>query len=96
MSDHHRLMIRFSLEHLRFLEDQIYQLGEEISKKIREAGYELGVLLPRKMVICATSSGGLPLNLATRPSWPSPMTCWYSPILYCSGAPLTKRSAVPQ
>ena len=40
MSHHHRLMIRFSLEHLRFLEDQIHQLDEEISNKIREAGYE--------------------------------------------------------
>jgi len=40
MSDHHRLMIRFSLDHLRFLEDQIYQLDQEICKKIREAGYE--------------------------------------------------------
>ena len=40
MSSHHRLMIRFSLEHLRFLEDQIHQLDEEISNKIREAGYE--------------------------------------------------------
>ena len=40
MSSHHRLMIRFSLEHLRFLEDQIHQLDEEISNKIREAGHE--------------------------------------------------------
>lgn len=40
MSDHHRLMIRFSLDHLRFLEDQIYQLDQEICKKIWEAGYE--------------------------------------------------------
>jgi hypothetical protein len=28
MSDPHRLMIRFSLDHLRFLEDQIYPLDE--------------------------------------------------------------------
>jgi transposase len=40
MSSHHRLMIRFSREHLRFLEDQIYRLDEEIRNQIREAGYE--------------------------------------------------------
>jgi transposase len=39
MSDHHRKMIRFSLEHLRFLEQQILELDEEIAAKIREAGY---------------------------------------------------------
>jgi transposase len=39
MSDHHRKMIRFSLEHLRFLEQQISELDEEIAAKIREAGY---------------------------------------------------------
>jgi transposase len=39
MSDHHRKMIRFSLEHLRFLEQQILELDEEIATKIREAGY---------------------------------------------------------
>lgn len=39
MSDHHRLMIRLSVEHLRFLEEQIMMLDEEIRKKIEEAGY---------------------------------------------------------
>ena len=34
MSDHHRKMIRFSLEHLRFLEEQILQLDEEIIRSI--------------------------------------------------------------
>jgi transposase len=40
MNDHHRKMIRYSLEHLRFLEDQIFELDEEIRKKIEEAGYQ--------------------------------------------------------
>jgi transposase len=39
MSDHHRKMIRFSLEHLRFLEQQILELDEEIAAKIQQAGY---------------------------------------------------------
>src|SRR5579859_8035684 len=40
MSDHHRMMIRFSLEHLRFLEEQVFQLDEQIRNKIHEAGYD--------------------------------------------------------
>ena len=39
MSDHHRKMIRFSLEHLKFLEQQILQLDEEIVLKIEQLGY---------------------------------------------------------
>jgi transposase len=39
MSDHHRKMIRFSLEHLKFLEQQILQLDEEIVSKIQQLGY---------------------------------------------------------
>jgi transposase len=38
MSDHHRKMIRFSLAHMNFLEDQIEELDQEILEKIREAG----------------------------------------------------------
>ena len=40
MSDHHRKMIRYSLEHLRFLEDQIAGMDDEIRAKIREAKLE--------------------------------------------------------
>ncbi len=40
MSDHHRKMIRYSLEHLRFLEEQITQMDEDIRAKIREANLE--------------------------------------------------------
>jgi transposase len=36
MSDHHRAMIGFALEHLRFLEDQIVRLDEAIRKKLEE------------------------------------------------------------
>ena len=39
MSDHHRQMIRYSLEHLRFLEDHILQLDEQIVAKIAALGY---------------------------------------------------------
>lgn len=39
MRDHHRMMIRFSLEHLEFLERQILRLDEEIVAKIEELGY---------------------------------------------------------
>ena len=40
MSEHHRLMIGFSLEHLRFLEQQIIELDEQIRQKIEQAGYQ--------------------------------------------------------
>jgi transposase len=40
MSDHHRMMVQFSLEHMRFLEEQISQLDREIRNKIQEAGYD--------------------------------------------------------
>ena len=39
MRDHHRMMVRFSVEHMRFLEEQILALDEEIRRKIVEAGY---------------------------------------------------------
>lgn len=38
MSDHHRRMIRFSLEHMRFLEEQLTELDEAIAAQIVEAG----------------------------------------------------------
>ena len=40
MSDHHRQMIRYSLEHMRFLEEQIAELDRDIAEKIRAAGLE--------------------------------------------------------
>jgi transposase len=40
MSEHHRMMIRFSLEHLRFLEQQLIELDEKIREKIQQAGYD--------------------------------------------------------
>jgi transposase len=39
MNDHHRLMIRFSVDHMRFLEEQIIDMDEAIRSKITEAGY---------------------------------------------------------
>jgi transposase len=38
MSDHHRLMIQFSVKHLQFLEQQIAELDKAIVEKIEEAG----------------------------------------------------------
>jgi len=40
MSDHHRRMIRYSVDHMRFLEEQIAQLDQDIVAKIQEAGLE--------------------------------------------------------
>ncbi len=37
MSDHHRQMIRYSLKHLLFLEEQIAELDRDITAKIEEA-----------------------------------------------------------
>jgi transposase len=40
MSDHHRQMVRFSLEHLVFLERQIEVIDEEIRRKILTSGMQ--------------------------------------------------------
>ena len=40
MSAHHRKLIRYSLEHLQFLEEQIQKLDEDIAGKIREGQLE--------------------------------------------------------
>jgi transposase len=40
MSDHHRTMIRLSVDHLRFLEQQLQQIDGEIRRKIDESGLE--------------------------------------------------------
>ena len=40
MNDHHRKMIRYSLDHLEFLERHILTLDEEIVAKMRELGYQ--------------------------------------------------------
>jgi transposase len=39
MTGHHRTMIGFSLDHMRFLEEQIARLDDEIVKKIEASGY---------------------------------------------------------
>jgi len=40
ISDHHRKMIRYSLEHMRFIEEQIGKLDEDIMAQIKKAGLE--------------------------------------------------------
>jgi len=40
MSEHHRKLIRYSLAHMQFLEEQIQQIDEDIQGQIREAGLE--------------------------------------------------------
>jgi len=40
MSDHHRQMIRYSLKHLEFLEEQIGEIDADIVGKIKNAGLE--------------------------------------------------------
>ena len=40
MSDHHRRMIRYSVDHMAFLEGQIEQLDQDIVARIRGAGLE--------------------------------------------------------
>jgi hypothetical protein len=39
MSEHHRQLIRYSVEHLAFLEDQVAKIDTEIRRKILEAGF---------------------------------------------------------
>jgi transposase len=40
MSEHHRKMIRYSLDHMRFLEEQLEELDQDIAEKIRAAGLD--------------------------------------------------------
>ena len=40
MNAHHRQMIRYSLQHMQFLEQQIIQLDKDIARKIGESGLE--------------------------------------------------------
>jgi transposase len=40
MSEHHRRMIRFSLDHMAFLEEQLTQIDQLIQEQIRQSGYE--------------------------------------------------------
>lgn len=39
LNDHHRQMIRYSLEHLRFLEEHLQELDQQIVAKIEALGY---------------------------------------------------------
>jgi transposase len=59
MSDHHRHMIRFSVEHMELLEKQIAQLDEAIVAKIREIGlvrqWELLQTIPGMQAISAAT-----------------------------------------
>lgn len=40
MSEHHRKLIRYSLSHMSFVEDQIQELDQDIAAKIQEAGLD--------------------------------------------------------
>jgi transposase len=40
MSDHHRQMIRYSLQHMKFLEEQIADMDHDITAKIHQAGLD--------------------------------------------------------
>lgn len=40
MSEHHRKLIRYSLEHMKFLEEQIADIDKDIKAKIHEAGMD--------------------------------------------------------
>jgi transposase len=57
MSEHHRKMIRYSLEHLRFLEDQIAAMDEELRAKIGEAKLERQWELLQSVPAGAETSG---------------------------------------
>jgi transposase len=40
MSEHHRKMIRYSLSHMKFVEEQIEEIDRDIAAKIHEAGLD--------------------------------------------------------
>jgi hypothetical protein len=49
MSDRHRRMIRYSLQHLAFLEQQSRQLDDEILRHVKAAGLVLALELIKTM-----------------------------------------------
>jgi transposase len=59
MSAHHRRMIQYSLEHMRFLEEQIAKLDDDIGAQIAEAG------LTGKWQLVQTVPGMQPTSAAT-------------------------------
>src|SRR5258708_17818364 len=67
MSDHHRKMIRYSLKHLEFLEEQIGEMDRDIASQIGEAGLDRpwpllppvpGIQDPSAAAILAGTGGG--------------------------------------
>ncbi len=40
MNEHHRKMIRYSLSHMKFIEEQIAEIDQDIAAKIQEAGLD--------------------------------------------------------
>ena len=64
MSDHHRKMIRYSLSHMKFIEEQIADVDKEITAKIHEAG------LDREYELLHTVPGVR--NAALPVFWPKP------------------------
>jgi transposase len=40
MNEHHRKMIRYSLSHMKFIEEQIEEIDRDIAAKIQEAGLD--------------------------------------------------------
>jgi hypothetical protein len=40
MSAHHRQMIRYSVQHMQFIEQQIIHLDKDIAQKIHESGLD--------------------------------------------------------
>ncbi len=47
MSEHHRKMIRYSLSHMKFIEEQIEEIDGDIAAKIHEAGLDRQWQLPQ-------------------------------------------------
>jgi transposase len=68
MTDHHRMMIRFSLEHMRFLEEQITALDEAIVGKIEEAGYQKQWELLRSLPAVEQNAAALLAEMGPNPA----------------------------
>lgn len=68
MSDHHRTMIRFGVEHMRFLEGQILELDEKIRNKIVGAGYLKEWELLRTLPAVDTTAAAVLAEMGPDPS----------------------------
>ena len=68
MTDHHRMMIRLSLEHMRFAEEQLAEIDEQIRQKIHTAGYTMQWELLRSLPAAEQNAAALLAEMGPEPA----------------------------